>query len=199
MASAFFKGAELKVFPTVYEPDEDSFLLAESVELEPDSAVLDLGCGSGIQGINAAMLGAKKVVCTDVNKKALENAKENVKALGFSKSFEFREGSLFGCVADESFDLIVFNPPYVFSNDKKFVELDGGKKGREVLDLFLQEFAGHLKKGGQCFFLQTSLNGEKETGKILKGQGLSFEVAARKRIFFEELLVFRFFLKQSRF
>jgi len=191
MASAFFRGTELKVLPNVYQPSDDSFLLAESVELEPDSAVLDLGCGSGIQGINAALLGAKTVVCTDVNKKALENAEENAERLGFSKKFEFREGGLFDCVKGESFDLIIFNPPYVHSNGKKFAELDGGKNGREILDLFLEGFSKHLKKGGKCFFLQTSLNGEKETGEILRRQGFSFEVVARKKIFFEELLVFR--------
>ena len=191
MKSVFFKGLELKVFPTVYEPSEDSFLLAENASIPKDSTALDLGTGSGIQGINAALLGTSRVVCTDVNAKALENAKGNAGRLVPQTEFEFRQGSLLEPVAGEKFDAIIFNPPYVASEGKKFRDLDGGKRGREVLDGFLAGFAAHLKEGGKCFFLQTGLNGEGETGKILGKQGLEFEVVARKRLFFEELLVFR--------
>jgi release factor glutamine methyltransferase len=191
MKTIFFKGLELKVFDRVYEPSEDSFLLAENVSVPNGASVLDLGTGSGIQGINAARLGASSVVSTDLEKKALENAKENSERLVPEATFEFRQGSLFEPVENEKFNVIIFNPPYVPSEEKKFEDLDGGKKGREALDGFLAGFSAHLEKGGNCFFLQTSLNGEKETGEILKKQGFEFEVVARKRLFFEELLVFR--------
>jgi len=191
MKAVFFKGLELKVFPTVYEPSEDSFLLAETVSVPNGSTVLDLGTGSGIQGINAALVGTSRVVCTDVNAKALENAKGNAGRLMPKAKFEFRQGSLFEPVAGEKFHVIIFNPPYVVSEGKKFRDLDGGVKGREVLDIFLEGFAVHLEKNGKCFFLQSNLNGERETGEILGKHGLEFETIARKRLFFEELLVFR--------
>jgi len=191
MKPVFFKELELVVFPSVYEPSEDSFLLAENVSLPRGATALDLGCGSGIQGINAALLGASKVVFTDLDRNALGNAEENTKLLPAGTSFEFRQGNLFKCLGKkEGFGAIIFNPPYVESKGKRFRDLDGGREGREVLDRFLKGFAKHLKKGGKCFFLQTSLNGEKKTAQILGEQGLSFEVLARKRLFFEELLVF---------
>lgn len=40
--------------------------------------VLDVGMGTGILGISCAKLGAEKVVCVDVDKKAAEIARENV-------------------------------------------------------------------------------------------------------------------------
>lgn len=43
----------------------------------PGSDVLDLGCGSGILSIGAAMLGAKSVFATDVDPLAVEVTKEN--------------------------------------------------------------------------------------------------------------------------
>lgn len=188
----FLNGLKQGVFPKVYEPSEDSFLLAENVEVAEGSSVLDLGTGSGIQGISAAEKGAARVVCTDVDENALKNAEENAKKAGFAERFEFRQGSLFDCVKrGEKFDVIVFNPPYMPSGKKRFVDLDGGKKGREVLDRFLAEFPRHLKENGECFFVQSSLNGEKETAIALKSQGFECRAVARKRIFFEELAVFR--------
>jgi len=63
--------------------------------------------------------------------------------------------------------------------------------GREVLDLFLEGFEKHLEKGGKCFFLQSSLNGEEETIQKLEEKKFEIEEKARKRIFFEELVVFK--------
>ncbi|MFA4855533.1 MAG: HemK2/MTQ2 family protein methyltransferase [archaeon] len=195
----FLNGLKLSVFPKVYEPSEDSFLLAENVEIAKGCSVLDLGTGSGIQGISAAAKGAAHVVCTDVNENALKNAEENAEKAGFSDRFEFRQSSLFDCVKQgERFDVIVFNPPYVPSKGKRFVDLDGGKKGREILDKFLAEFPKHLKKNGACFFLQSSLNGEKETANALEKNGFEARVVARKRVFFEELVVFRAGKRQSK-
>lgn len=192
MPFVFFKQTKLFVLSNVYEPSDDSFLLAENVKVKEKASVLDLGTGSGIQGINSAMQGAGNIVSTDVNETALLNAQKNAKALGFDKIFEFRKGNLFDCLKkNEKFDVIVFNPPYVISEEKKHADLDGGVKGREVLDRFLKGFAVYLKKGGRCFFLQSSLNGEEESTKLLEEQGFEAKVVARKKLFFEELLVFR--------
>ena len=194
MQSVFLKDTKLLVLSNVYQPSDDSFLLAENVKVKKKASVLDLGTGSGIQGINAAMQGAEKVVSTDINEVALLNARKNAEALGFSKVFDFRKGNLFECLKQgEKFDVIVFNPPYVISDEKKYDDLDGGVKGREVLDEFLKGFAGHLEKEGECFFLQSSINDESETIEILEKQGFEIDVVARKRLFFEELLVFRAF------
>ena len=192
MPFVFFKETKLFVLSNVYEPSEDSFLLAENVKVKENASVLDLGTGSGIQGINAAMQGAGKVVSTDINETALLNAKKNAEELGFDKVFEFRKGNLFDCLKkEERFDVIVFNPPYVISEEKKYADLDGGIKGREILDEFLKGFAAHLEKEGKCFFLQSSLNGEEESTELLEDQGFETKVVARKKLFFEELLVFR--------
>lgn len=192
MPFVFFKGIRLLVLSNVYLPSDDSFLLSKNVKVKRKASVLDFGTGSGIQGINAAMQGAEKVVSTDINENSLQNAEKNAKALGFGKKFEFRKGSLFDCLKKgEKFDVIVFNPPYVISEERKYADLDGGVKGREVLDRFLNGFAVHLKKEGKCFFLQSSLNGEKKTVEILEKLGFEARVVARKRLFFEELLVFR--------
>jgi release factor glutamine methyltransferase len=194
----FFRNAEMEIFPGVYEPAEDSLLLCESVVASDvkGKACIDVGCGSGIQSINLAMHGAAKVVCVDVNEKAVENALHNAKKLGFGKIVTALQSDLFGGV-DGKFDVIVFNPPYLESETLKERELDGGRKGREVLDRFLEQAGKHLNKHGKIYFLQSSLNGIVETEEILGKLGFNAEVVVRKRIFFEELLVFKAWKEES--
>lgn len=186
---AYFEGKELVVLNGVYAPKEDSFLLARSAKFRKHATVLDLGAGCGIQGINALMQGAKLVVFADVNGIALRNCELNCERLGF-ESFRLVKSDLFGSVTGK-FDAVVFNAPYAASDRIKWIEVDGGRKGREVLDSFLEQLPMHLNAGGECFFLQSSLNGEKETGKSLENKGFEWEIAARQRLFFEELVVFK--------
>lgn len=174
----------------VYPPAEDSFLLAHAVSVKKNSTVLDVGCGSGIQSINAILKGAKKVSAVDKNPDALKCTLENAKKLGLGKKILAKKSDLFEKIT-EKFDTIIFNPPYVPTGKIELPEVDGGKRGREVLDRFLEKFPKFLKKNGECFFLQSTLNGTKETEKKLKENGMCFEIIARKKLFFEELMVFR--------
>ncbi|MAG22380.1 MAG: hypothetical protein CL943_03715 [Candidatus Diapherotrites archaeon] len=192
MKQANLSNVSTSGFPSVYAPREDSFLLEETVEVKANDFVLDLGCGSGIQGISAALKGAKKVLSVDINKEALECTAKNAKLLGVGERIETRESNLFENIK-EQFDCIIFNPPYVPSKEKKWKDTDGGKQGREVLDLFLEQFPEHLREQGTCFFLQSSLNSEAESSKKLCFFDLSFSVIARRKLFFEEIMVFKCF------
>ena len=70
-------GLEMEI-RDVYEPSEDSLLLAESVEKKSAGEVLDMGTGSGIQALVASKR-AESVTGADINKNAVEVAKENAK------------------------------------------------------------------------------------------------------------------------
>ncbi|MBU4493218.1 MAG: methyltransferase domain-containing protein, partial [Nanoarchaeota archaeon] len=60
----------------VYEPMEDSFLLAEHVKRYSKGFVLDVGTGPGIQAI-AASEKAKLVIGIDISRDAIKLAREN--------------------------------------------------------------------------------------------------------------------------
>ncbi|MDO8627858.1 MAG: methyltransferase [Candidatus Diapherotrites archaeon] len=190
MKKIFFQNLELVVFDSVYEPSEDSFLLANSLPKISGKTVLDLGCGTGIQGINASQKGAKSILSVDVNKKALENVLENCKNLGI-KNISVRESNLFEQIR-EKFDIIVFNPPYLPSEEIEVPELDGGKDGIELTEKFISQAGKHLNSKGICFLLVSSLNDFSKVEKLINQAGFKFEILGQEKFFFEELRIYKF-------
>lgn len=187
----------LSVEKTVYPPSEDSFLLANALKIPIRAAVLDLGCGSGIQGLTAAKRGANEIWFVDISPKALFSAKKNLKKnIGKNElktlKTVFKKSDLFSKIPKKTkFDRIIFNPPYVPGKTVRWKDTDGGKQGRETLDRFLNSVGNFLKPKGRVYFLQSDLNGIEKTESKLKKNGFEFEIVARQKLFFEELVVFR--------
>jgi release factor glutamine methyltransferase len=156
-----------------------------------------LGTGGGIQAIAMLKANASVIVCADINPLALIKSKENifaflVKHKKYSKtSLIFLESNLFSSLSNYKFDFIAFNPPYVPTDKIKWVDLDGGKKGREVIDLFIPQVKSYLNKKGILLLLISSLNNKKEVCQLLKKNNFSVKVVGRRKIFFEELLVLK--------
>ena len=195
--SAYYKDLELKVFPEVYDPAEDSLLLADSIEIKPSDEVLEVGCGSGLVTIAACKKGAKRVLGVDINPLAVENTKYNAQMHGCMQ-VEAKESDLFDNIDNQKFDVIIFNPPYLpeESAGKKLKETmqrtwAGGPTGSETLERFLGAAKEYLKPNGRIYFLISSITNEEKTNKMLEIRGYKFEVIAREKLFFEELIVFK--------
>jgi len=181
----------------VYSPSEDSWLLQECISKTNLRGLkcLDLGTGSGIIGVEMLSRGAKEVVFVDINSKALSVAKKKVKEykthnVGHTFVSRFVKSDLFSNLK-EKFDFIAFNPPYVPSDEIKWVDLDGGENGRVVIDKFIEGVKKHLKRKGVLFLLVSSLNKPAELKSLLKKQGFAVKIIGRKKLFFEELLVLK--------
>ncbi|MFC1768597.1 HemK2/MTQ2 family protein methyltransferase [Nanoarchaeota archaeon] len=174
----------------VYEPQEDSYLLAEQVKKYAKGNVLDMGTGSGIQAITASKCkNVKKVTAVDVNPKAIKQSKKNALHQGI-KNIKFIEGYLFDKVKGK-FDTIIFNPPYLPDDIKaKDVALDGGKKGYEVLGKFIQQVNNHLNPNGKVLFIFSSLTNKQKVNEFLEENMLDFEEIASQGLFMEKLFVY---------
>jgi release factor glutamine methyltransferase len=179
--------------PNVYEPAEDTFILLENLRVERSDRVLEIGTGTGIIAIKASM-NSRMVVATDINPYAIECATENIIA---NKSFniEIRKGNLFEPVKGEKFDLILFNTPYLPTDDKEKIndELnaawDGGVDGRMLIDRFIEGLPHYFNQGGIVQMVQSSLSDVNMTLKKLENLGFKVSVTARKKVFFEEIVV----------
>ena len=75
------------LFGTGDHPTTRMCLAAVEKYAGPGKKVLDLGCGSGILGIAAAVLGAGPVVAADVDEKAPEVVRDNAKLNGGGRNF----------------------------------------------------------------------------------------------------------------
>lgn len=73
-----------------------------------DKTVVDVGCGSGILGITAAMLGAKRVQGIDIDENAIDIAKENVATNNVDEIMSIHQGNLLDEV-DGQVDLVLAN------------------------------------------------------------------------------------------
>ena len=102
---------------------------------EIEGVIADLGCGTGILGIGALLLGAKRVFFVDIDENALKIAKSNLKII--KSEFNIGGEAVFICkdVADfnEKVNLVLQNPPFgikVRNSDRIFL-----KKAMELAPL----------------------------------------------------------------
>ena len=167
----------------IYEPREDSYMLAGCVEQHAFGRVLDLGSGSGIQGIVAARKGCEVTFC-DIDPRAIECAQRNAKLNGVDGKFV--RSDMFENI-DGKFDTIIFNPPYVASKERKHIALDGGKNGREIIDRFIGQYRAHVNDRHCVLLVESSFNGYEND--LL---GLNAKVLAKEHYFFEDLVVLSF-------
>lgn len=95
-----------------------------------DKRVLDLGCGTGRLALGAALLGAKKVVGVDIDRKAVKLASENSAKMNLKEKVQWVAADL-NAVCGQ-FDTVLQNPPFGVQRrkaDRKFLEkaLEMGK------------------------------------------------------------------------
>ncbi|HPE62600.1 MAG TPA: class I SAM-dependent methyltransferase [Methanothrix sp.] len=177
----------------VYEPAEDTYLLLAAAleEVDPEDLVLEIGCGRGVISRSLAPR-ARRVIATDVNPFA-------VRSLRGRPGIEAVRADLFrGIGARARFDLIIFNPPYLPTEEDEVLEgwlnfaFDGGETGRETIDRFLEGLKDHLApRRGRALLLVSSLSDPEKVREKAEEEGLAVEVVAREKHFFEELLVLR--------
>ena len=180
----------------VYDPAEDTHLLLRVTleEVGPDDRVLEMGCGRGMISKRLAPL-ARKVLATDIN----PNAVRILRRAGIDAV----QADLF-CGIRSKFDLVLFNPPYLPTAEDEVLKgwlnfaFDGGKTGRDTINRFLEMLKDHLDpKRGRALLLVSSLSAPSELREKARKEGLTAEVVAREKCFFEELFVMRLTLGPS--
>jgi 16S rRNA (adenine1518-N6/adenine1519-N6)-dimethyltransferase len=191
-----YGGLVFYVFPDVYEPSDDSFLLARHITLRPEQRVLDMGTGCGLLGILAASKGGR-VTALDLSPFAVGCSRLNARVNGLSERFEARVSDLFQELGEERFDLIIFNPPYLPEEKGEVTggwlekAWQGGASGTEVAERFLKEVRNHLGVNGQVMMVLSSLSTPEKTVTGLEDQGFAVTILEKEKLDFEELVVLR--------
>ncbi len=183
-----YKNTTIKFIPFVYEPSEDSFLLAEAALsiIENSENILEVGCGSGLICAVIKNNTKAKITGIDINPYAAACTRDN--------GVEAITGDLMSCIKGK-FDIIIFNPPYLPTNEGErtkgwiSIALDGGYDGRRIIKRFLEEAFDHLIEKGRILILVSSLTGIEEVKTMMTSMGYEIEEKSKERFDFEELLV----------
>ncbi len=171
-----------------YEPQEDSYLLLEYVKKLAHGRVLDMGTGSGILAIGAAEKDdVREVIAADVDEQAVSELRERK-----VKKIKIVLSDLFMNIGG-SFDVIIFNPPYLPDEERDYdVALAGGKKGHELIERFLHSAKDRLNNDGFILLVFSNMTGKEEVDAIIKKEGYLSELLESKSLaFFEKLYIYK--------
>ncbi|HQR09121.1 MAG TPA: peptide chain release factor N(5)-glutamine methyltransferase [Gemmatales bacterium] len=158
-----FYNLRFNVTPAVLIPrPETELLVLEAIRLakpHPTPRIVDVGTGSGAVALTLAKhLPQARMTAIDLSAEALEVAKKNAEQLKLN-SVRFLQGDLLQPVANEKFDLVVSNPPYIDSevvkqlpitvkNFEPNLALDGGPGGTTIIERLAGEAKAVLETGG---------------------------------------------------
>ena len=155
------------LFGTGDHPTTRMCLAAVEKYARPGGSVLDLGCGSGILGIAAAVLGAGPIVAADVDEKAPDIVRANAELNGVADAFTVHVGDVIGSgslraklggdyalvLANIVADVIIPLAPYV----PVFMAPDGAFVCSGVIDGRQDEVADALEKAGLAILEHNTL------------------------------------------
>jgi release factor glutamine methyltransferase len=196
MNKRYFMGFPFYVDENVLIPRQDTEVTVQTaihlIAEKGYETVLDLCCGSGCIGISAAKLTGAHVLGTDIRAEAVRIANSNAKSLSV-KNYRAHKSDLFSHI-DETFDLIVSNPPYVTEAEYETLEpqvRDFEPRGALVGGLGFYEriaaqAAGHLNPGGSMV-LETGAGQKDAVRAILEQNGFKNiesikDIAGRHRV-----------------
>ncbi|MGM0447804.1 MAG: HemK2/MTQ2 family protein methyltransferase [Methanobacteriota archaeon] len=171
----------------VYQPAEDSRLLAEAAVAEAHGRVLEVGTGSGWVAERVATERDLDVVGSDLNPHAARQARES--------GVESVVADLLSSFRANSFDAVCFNPPYLPTDpDNEWDDwmehaLSGGETGRELIEPFLADVGRVLAPDGVVLLLVSSLTGYDEVLDLIDEAGFAADPVVEESFPFETLTV----------
>lgn len=152
-AEIVFMDLRLRIDEAVFAPDlsaaesGDPFHRDLQREVRASDRVLDMGTGSGVNGLLAARAGAE-VVAVDLNPKAVACARRNAESNGLADRMRVQLADLFQGVEGD-FDLIVFNPPFRWFKPRDLLEMGTADENYRTLTRFMAEARDRLRPKGR--------------------------------------------------
>jgi release factor glutamine methyltransferase len=176
---------------TVYEPAEDSRLLADAIvdRIDAGERVLEVGTGSGYVAARVSEETGTRVVGSDINPEACRRARE--------EGVEAVRGNLTDPFRRDSFDVVCFNPPYLPTppeqewDDPLEHALSGGEDGRRLIRPFLADVGRILRPEGRVYLLVSSLTDIDAVAELADSAGMETREIAEESFPFERLVTLK--------
>ena len=140
------KGKKLKSFdgdkirPTSDKAREALFSILYNKVIGAD--FLDLCCGTGAVGLEAISRGANLVTFVDSSTSSVKLCEQNLKSIKENAEIILKDANLFLKTTDNKFDIIFFDPPYVFDDILSLLKIIKDRKILKENAIFIYE---HIK------------------------------------------------------
>lgn len=127
--------------------DKGTKLLAETMQLRPDTDVLDWGAGYGPLGLIAASLcPTSRVTLVELNERAAQLAADNARALRLT-NVDVIAGAAPDALDGRDFDAIIANPAF--------------SAGKQAVEAIIEYAAEHLRPAGELWLVIPTNKGAK--------------------------------------
>lgn len=187
-------GINLLVDKMVVSPEPETkphLTLDRLKKLVPGRTVLDVGTGCGINGIYAALNGAKYVTATDIDPVAVENTRQNIERIQLHDRMCVFESNVFDKVQGK-FDVIVANLPIAEVN-----RLNGSEPAWSIIARFLTGLKEHLiKPDGRALLFCVSFADPKVFEQIHQS-GLVIDQSCEENEFMVKMYVYELALPKQ--
>ena len=207
----------------VYPPSDDTYLIIDYFKKEVNEnffdglptntikKILDMGTGTGIVALFFQEIKkylskfTTKIYASDISDTAIRCAMLNERSNNYKDSITFIKSDLFRKFPpylQHSFDIIVFNPPYLPSIRYKGKDLirrrsdsnwDGGERGFEVFLEFIRHVKDFLnsKQKYYIYYISSSSANLSQLNEQLEILGFQNSVLNKRHIFFEDIILNR--------
>ena len=165
---ADFMGEKFLVNKDVLIPrDETELLVRKAIEIIKENnfkMVLDMCTGSGCIACMIAKLTNSQAMGVDISTEAIHTAFKNMEKFGLYNRAIFRKSDIYSKIReDETFDLIVSNPPYIPPKEKETIQEEVSyepdlalyttdEKGLAFYEKIIKDAPKFLNKGGYLMF-----------------------------------------------
>lgn len=211
------------IYNGVYPPSDDTYLIIDYFKKNVSENffdglpfttirnVLDMGTGTGIIALFLQEIKkyfskfTTKIFASDISDAAIRCATINERTNNYKDNINFIKSDLFRKFPpslQHSFDIIVFNPPYLSSISYKENDLirrssdsnwDGGERGFEVFLDFIKQVKDFLNSEQKyyIYYISSSSTDLNQLNDELETRGFQNRVLNKKHIFFEDIILNR--------
>lgn len=139
----------------VYSPVRGEYLeLLAQAPLPAVKTAVDVGCGTAVIAALLAKRGIKQIKASDISKRALRCASQNIQALGLQSQITLCQQDL---IPPGQYDLLVCNPPWLPGKATTSLEHAIYDENSQMLKGFLQVASQHLTPKGEAWLIISDL------------------------------------------
>jgi release factor glutamine methyltransferase len=193
-----YLGLEIVVPQGVFGPTGTSDLLGKAVlaEVHEGDRVLDMGTGSGINGILAASK-STDVTAVDINPAAVAAATANAVRNGVGDRVTCLESNVFSAVTGK-FDLMVFDPPFRWFAPRDMLEASIADENYGAMTTFVTTAAEYLAPDGRILMFFGTSGDLDYLYRLIDGNGFAREIVATRELVRQEMTVYYHTLRLTR-